>query len=69
MDRHICTLEWLGYIEDDILLSYKGIIINHGKDPYQGKNKRLGGDGESPFGKIGFYLFQPSQSNLRMHYC
>ncbi len=25
---------WLGYIGDDILPSYIGIIINHYKDPY-----------------------------------
>ncbi len=25
---------WLGYIGDEILPSYMGIIINHYKDPY-----------------------------------
>ena len=26
---------WLGYIGDEILPSYIGIIINHYKDPYE----------------------------------
>ena len=28
------NLGWLGYIGDEILPSYIGIIINHYKDPY-----------------------------------
>ena len=28
------NLGWLGYIGDEILPSYIGIIINHCKDPY-----------------------------------